>query len=92
VGGRESGTEIEDPQDATQEGTTMTDHQEEIETCLTIEGAVVEDDVEIEAIVMADLEEVLDGSARRALVLHLRRRNRHQILQMSYRSWSGRDD
>ncbi len=39
---RESGTEIEVPHDATQEEMTMTDLQEEIETCLTIEEAVVQ--------------------------------------------------
>ena len=76
VAERENGTEIGGHQDATQEETTMIDHQEEIETFLTIEEAAAEDDVEIEAIVMVDLEEGLGESARRARLLHPRRRSR----------------
>ena len=81
---KENGTEIEVLHDATQEETTVIDHQEEIETSLMTDGAAVEDDVEIEAIAMADSEEVLDGSVKRAQVLHLRRRSRRQISQMWY--------
>lgn len=89
---RENGTEIEVPHDATQEEMTTTDHQEEIETCLTTAEAAVEVDEVIEATATADLEEVLEGSAKRAQLLHPRRRNRRQISQMSYQFWSGSED
>jgi hypothetical protein len=88
---RGNGTEIEGL-DATREETTTTDHQEEIEICLMIAEAVGEDDVVIEVIATVDLEEGRDGSERRAQLLRLRRRNLHQISQMSCQFWSARDD
>jgi hypothetical protein len=92
VVGRENGTEIEDHPGATPGETTMTDHQEEIGTFSMTEGAVVEDDVEIEAIAMADSEEALDANARRVQLHHLRRRSLHQTLQTWYLFWSERGD
>ena len=43
------------------------------------EEAVVGDDVEIEAIAMADLGEVPDETARRVPLLHRRKKNQPQI-------------
>jgi hypothetical protein len=92
----ENGIEIVGP-DATHEETTTIDHPEEIEICSTTaevvqEAEEEEEDVATEEIAMADLEEDKDGqSERRAQVLHLRRRNPHQILPILYRSWSARD-
>ena len=89
---RENGTEIGRLQDATQEETTMTDHQGETETFLTTEEAVVEDDVVIEAIAMAGSEEALAATARRAQARRLRRRSLRQTSPISCQFWSGRDD
>jgi hypothetical protein len=89
---RGNGIETEVHLDATREETTTTDRQGEIGIYLTIEEAAGEDDVVIEAIAMVDSEEVLDGSERRAQLLRPRRRNLHQISQISYQFWSARGD
>lgn len=91
----ESGTEIEVLQGAMHEETKMIDLQEETGISLMteeVEAEVEGDDVVIAAIVTVDLEADRDVNARKAQLLHPRRRNPRPTLQMSFQFLSARGD
>tara|TARA_R110002060_G_scaffold56149_1_gene66539 strand:+ start:486 stop:749 length:264 start_codon:yes stop_codon:yes gene_type:complete len=75
---RENGTEIEALRDATQDEMVMIGHQEETETCSTIEEGV-EGDEEVEVIVKGSEVAKIAATDRKAHRLRQRRRNRRQI-------------
>ena len=87
----ESGTEIEVLQGAMHEETKMIGLQEETGIFLMTEEVEGEgDDVVIAAIVTVDLEADRDVNARKAQLLHPRRRNPRPTLQMSFQFLSAR--
>jgi hypothetical protein len=86
----ENGTGTVDLPDAMLEEMMMIDRQEGIEIFLTTEEVVVEDGEVTEEIGMEALEEDLTETARRAQLLHPRRRNPPQTLRMLYQFLSAR--